>query len=316
MRRACLCWCLLSLAGLASACAGPHHEPDPVVSVEGPATSGGDATEVAAGGDDRERRIRELEARVAMQAAEVRSLRSELDDARARGESIVIGTPATPTPPDAEPAPDFTTYASEEDDESASRSRPVLRLYGTPTPEVSVLAGPPAPALVAAPPPGAFGRLPVVLTPGAPDSVPAIPTTPVVVAPEPSAPPTPSPADEAASAEYRAALAYVTAREWDLALDALGRFVTAHPDHAYADNAMYWRGEVLYARREYAAAITELTAMIERFPDGNKVPDALLRIGFAYQRLGESERARQIFRRVREQYPGSVAARTAPLEDA
>ncbi len=42
----------------------------------------------------------------------------------------------------------------------------------------------------------------------------------------------------------------------------------------------------------------------------------LLRIGFAYQRLGESERARQIFRRVREQYPGTVAARTAPLEDA
>ncbi len=56
--------------------------------------------------------------------------------------------------------------------------------------------------------------------------------------------------------------------------------------------------------------------MIEHFPHGNKVPDALLRIGFCLERLGESERAREVFRRVREQYPGTVAARTASREDA
>jgi tol-pal system protein YbgF len=139
--------------------------------------------------------------------------------------------------------------------------------------------------------------------------------SPVVVAAEVTAP-APSAADAAIAQEYRTALAYVSARQWELALASLGRFVAEHPDHAYADNAMYWRGEVLYARRDYAGAITELTAMIQRFPQGNKVPDALLRIGFAYERLGQGERAREMFRRVREQYPGSVAARTAPWEDA
>lgn len=308
MRRACLCSVVLALSGLPAGCGVARSDPPPVVHVD---TSGDEAL---ASGEAGDARIRELEARVAMQAAEVRSLRSDLEQARARGESVRVGAPSVAAH-DEEPAPDFTTLASDDEPETSGGSRPVLRLYGAPAPDVSVLPGPVAPVVVAAPPAGALGRLPVVLTPGAPDSVPAIPTTPVLVASEVSAP-VASPADEAIAVEYRAALAYVTARQWDLALDALGRFVLAHPEHAYADNAMYWRGEVLYAQRDYAAAITELTAMIERFPAGNKVPDALLRIGFAYQRLGESERARQIFRRVREQYPGTVAARTAPLEDA
>lgn len=305
MRRACLCSLVLSLAGLAAGCGGAPAQPAPVAAST---TSGAEAEDSA--------RIAELESRLEVTTAEVRSLRSDLDEARARGESVHIGSSAsTSGAPADESPPDFTTLASDDEPVEGS-SRPVLHLYGTPRPEVTVLAGPAAPSIVAAPPPGGFDRLPVVLTPGAPDSVPAIPMLPVAVAPDAPPPPAPSDADVAAVAEYRAALALVSAREWDLALASLGRFVTLHPNHAYADNAMYWRGEVLYAQRDYAAAITELTAMIQRFPQGNKVPDALLRIGFAYQRLGESERAREIFRRVREQYPGTVAARTAPLEDA
>lgn len=309
MRRACSCVVVLSLAGLWAGCGGaPSTTPSTSESVA--ATSGGETSDP---------RIDELEARIAVQSAEVRALRSELAEARARGESVRIGGAAERSP-DGEAAPDFTTLAGGDDEEpapSSGPSRPVLRLYGAPPPpsSVAVLAGPPAPSLLEAPPEGALARLPVVLTPGAPDSVPAIPLSPVAVA-APTPAPSATPAVEPAVAEYRAALAYVSARQWDLALAALGRFVTEHPDHAYADNAMYWRGEVLYARRDYAAAITELSAMIARFPQGNKVPDALLRIGFAYQRLGESERAREIFRRVREQYPGTVAARSAPWEDA
>ncbi|MFO0681352.1 MAG: tol-pal system protein YbgF [Sandaracinus sp.] len=306
MRRACLWSISLSLAGLAIGCGGAAT-PAPAASACA-ATSGGE--------DARDQRIQELEASLATRTAEVQSLRSALASGEER-QVVRIGDDAT-SGADERVLSDFTTLDGDGEvvASASSSSRPVLRLYGAPPPpSVSVLAGPAAPAIVAAPPTGALGRLPVVLTPGAPDAVPAIPTTPVVVAPDPPAPLAPAPEDEVAAAEYRAALAHVSAREWDLALEALGRFVQAHPDHAYADNAMYWRGEVLYARRDYAGAITELTRMVERFPHGNKVPDALLRIGFAYERLGEPERAREMFRRVREQFPGTVAARSAPMED-
>jgi tol-pal system protein YbgF len=304
MRRACLCSLVLSLAGLGC---GSAPAPSTTAPVESATTSGDEAT----AHEERDQRIAALESGLATQSAEVRALRSALSDAAARGESVHIGGVAGA--PGAEPEPDFTTLASDDDETVPTSSRPVLRLYGAP--DVSVLPGPIAPPMVAAPPPGALGRLPVVLTPGMPDSVPAIPISPLVVAAEVSAP-APSALDRVIADEYRAALAHVSAREWELALASLSRFVAAHPDHAYADNAMYWCGEVLYARRDYAGAITALTSMIERFPQGNKVPDALLRIGFAYQRLGQGERAREMFRRVREQYPGTVAARSAPWEDA
>jgi tol-pal system protein YbgF len=319
MRRARLvvlfCWLSgLSSAGLAIGCAGTAAGTSTVTTAE---TSGGDV----------ERRVEQLESQLALSTSEARALRAELEAARARPEVVHIGDPrSSPRDEDSAEEPSVVLSDSLEDavEPEAERegSRPVLRLYGPPvvsraasSPDVAALPGSVAPPIVAAPPIGALDRLPVVVTPGAPDDVPAIPETPIIVAaPSPTrAEPT---VEGPAELEYRAALAHVSAHRWSDALSALSAFVTAHPDHPYADNAMYWRGEVLYAEREYAQAITELTSMIEHFPRGNKVPDALLRIGFCFQRLGESERARQIFRRVREQYPGTVAARTASREDA
>jgi tol-pal system protein YbgF len=311
----------LSSAGLLVGCAGTAATTGSVATVE---TSGGDAPTDDVAADER---VRVLESQLAESTAEARSLRAELDAARDRHEVVRIGEPRTSSE-DATDAEERTVVLSDsiapaDDERSSGGSRPVLRLYGPPAPlgrpalssDVAALPGPVAPPIVAAPPIGALDRLPVVVTPGAPDEVPAIPDAPIIVA-APS-PTRAAPAiDGPAEIEYRAALAHVSAHRWDAALAALSAFVTAHPDHPYADNAMYWRGEVLYAERDYAAAITELTSMIEHFPSGNKVPDALLRIGFCFQRLGESERARQIFRRVRDQYPGTVAARTASREDA
>jgi tol-pal system protein YbgF len=318
---------LVAPTGLALGCAGTAAEPERPVHARAETTSGSDAESVTAPDassaaalvterDARDRRIAELESRLALSTAEARDLRAELDAARERHGSVRIGEPTASREDDADLG--RATSVETEPAEDDGGGRPVLRLYGAPPPpSVAALPGPVAPPIVPPPPPGALDRLPVVMTPGEPDSVPAIPLTPVVVATAaPATATVESDPHDPIALEYRAALAHVSQREWDQALSALGRFVTAHPSHPYADNAMYWRGEVLYAQRDYPGAIAELSAMIERFPHGNKVPDALLRIGFSYQRLGERERAREIFRRVREQFPGTVAARTASREDA
>jgi tol-pal system protein YbgF len=145
--------------------------------------------------------------------------------------------------------------------------------------------------------------------------VPAIPEAPIAVAaPAPVAPPAPR-RDDAAVAAYRAALSDLAARRLDEALAGLDAFLRAHPRHPYADNALYWRAEIHYARRDYRGALVELSALIERYPSGNKVPDALLRIGLCHERMGDRARARQVFQRLRTQYPDSVAARMASRED-
>ncbi|HJL16567.1 MAG TPA: tol-pal system protein YbgF, partial [Sandaracinaceae bacterium LLY-WYZ-13_1] len=122
--------------------------------------------------------------------------------------------------------------------------------------------------------------------------------------------------DEPAVRQYRAALRHLSERRLGQALEGLEAFLREHPSHPYADNALYWRGEVQYARRDYRRALGAFSELIERYPRGNKVPDALLRIGLCYERMGQRARARRVFDRLRAQYPESVAAQMASREDA
>jgi tol-pal system protein YbgF len=118
--------------------------------------------------------------------------------------------------------------------------------------------------------------------------------------------------DPAAKRAYDAALSLVTARQYPQALDALAAFLVKWPDHPYADNAMYWRGEAYFARGEYARASEQFEGVLARFPGGNKVPDALLKLGLCAQKAGDPAKAKAYFDRLAQQYPQSEAARRIP----
>lgn len=274
----------------------------------------------------RGRRIRELESRLAMRDAEVRDLREEVDQqASEAAEELAASRPSLRIRA-AEPEPDAAhgaEPATPEPEHAEDEPRVVLRLYGPPpafagelppvATTVDLGTGTPgamrAPLYLPAPPPAGLGRLPVFATSGAMEPVPPIPEQPVYVVASPA------PRVDGSVAEYQAALQLVSARRFEDAFAALSAFLRAHPDHSYADNAMYWRAETLYARRDFRGAELELGEMVRRFPQGNKVSDALLRLGFCRQRQGDPEGARQYFRRVVAGFPGSVAARLASRED-
>jgi tol-pal system protein YbgF len=92
---------------------------------------------------------------------------------------------------------------------------------------------------------------------------------------------------------YRQALALVQARRHDEAVAALRAFVKDFADHDYADNAQYWLGECFYDRQDYSAALREFRKVPEMFPQGNKVPDAQLKIAFSYLALGSRRPGRE-----------------------
>lgn len=251
-------------------------------------------------------RIRELEAALGLAQAEARALAEELRDVRAaeRTRATRIGG-ACSDPAEAEGI---------EEPAEASGPRPVLRLYG---PAPAPIPGPQAPPVVAAPPLPSI-RLPVTAGASADPSagVPAIPAAPVAIAAAPApARVRAAPADDPAVRAYREALAHLSERRLDEALAGLDAFLREHPRHEYADNALYWRGEIHYVRRDYRRALAELTALVERYPRGNKVPDALYRIGLCHARMGDRQRARSVFEELWARYPDSVAARLASRED-
>lgn len=129
----------------------------------------------------------------------------------------------------------------------------------------------------------------------------ALPIAPV--APPPNH--TPSPGAERA---FRDALAAYRQAKVELAYNRFARFLREHQHHPYADNARYWMGECRYDAKEYRQAVREFAAVIEQYPRSNKVPDALLKLGLAYEKLDEQSKARRAFSDLIAGYPRSAMA--------
>jgi tol-pal system protein YbgF len=92
---------------------------------------------------------------------------------------------------------------------------------------------------------------------------------------------------------------------------AFQQFVGANPDSELADNALYWIGESRFARADYRGALAAFRETLDRYPEGNKVPDALLKAADCLARIGDVDGARATYADVVRLYPASAAAVSA-----
>jgi tol-pal system protein YbgF len=112
---------------------------------------------------------------------------------------------------------------------------------------------------------------------------------------------------EPSHGDYDKAYAAYLAHRYDEALPLFKAFVEKHPQHHLADNAQYWVGEIYYDTEDFPTAILAFQEVVTKYGNGNKAPDALLKIGFAYIALDDPENARIFLKRVVKNYPFSEA---------
>jgi tol-pal system protein YbgF len=231
------------------------------------------------------RHIAELEARIALLEADARQTREIAAPPQRSTETIRIGATHV-----AAPEPPVALTAAEEEPLTAADNRrlPSLRLYGRPSP-------------------GAPNRAPLPEVPVVTESLAVVPL-PTQRAKDQSA------GRDDATAGYRNALRLLQERRFDQALTAFSAFVTGNPSHALVPKALYWRGEARYAKREYSLALSEFEALLARFPESDKAPDALLKVAVCFRHLGDEDKAQASFRRLRATYPNSQAASIASRE--
>jgi tol-pal system protein YbgF len=114
-----------------------------------------------------------------------------------------------------------------------------------------------------------------------------------------------------AESVYQKAFKLLKESQYDQALNAFKDFLKDYPDSAFSDNAQYWLGEANYVKQNYELAINEYQALISTYPDSQKVSHALLKIGYSYAELGNAAEAKKILNRIKNQFPGTTAARLA-----
>jgi tol-pal system protein YbgF len=98
---------------------------------------------------------------------------------------------------------------------------------------------------------------------------------------------------------------------YDLAISEFRQYVETYPTSEMADNAQFWIGESLYAKKQINEAITEYDKVVQLFSKGDKVPAARFKKGMALIEIGQPDAGRAELVALIRLYPRSNEAQLA-----
>jgi tol-pal system protein YbgF len=330
---------------LASACAHGGDKPRVESGVAAGVAEKAELTHLQAQLAERDQAILQLEGRMAMLESSERQLREQLERAQTEAdqarETVRMGPAArgkaqAPVP-DPKPEPRLVLGNNPGSSLSlAGESRPLLRLHAERAGERSsgVRTSGGVDAALTHPsarfdreltssawtPPTTTERLTIAQVPALPtlSASARLPVAEPKLAPPASPAPVSAPAQSPRSASsgpadelYLHALDLLRRRELPEAMRELTAFLRGFPGDPRVARAHFWRGEISYAQRDFAAALGAFEQSLAREPSGDQTPDTLLRIVRCQQRLGAHERARATLNKLLRQFPDSEAARVA-----
>ena len=113
-------------------------------------------------------------------------------------------------------------------------------------------------------------------------------------------------ADAPPEEQYDIAYEMLMKRDFTGAEAALRSFIEVHPEHRLSGNAQYWLGETFYVREDYLSAARSFAEGYTTYPQSDKAPSNLLKLGMSLDALGRRDDACITFERLREEYPNAA----------
>ena len=112
---------------------------------------------------------------------------------------------------------------------------------------------------------------------------------------------------------YEQARTLLSSGQYEAAGAEFVRYLEGNPDGALAANARYWLGETYYVQRLYQEAAAEFSRVVSDYPDSNKLVDAMLKLAYTQDELGNTAAAMMTLERVRQDFAGADAANLATI---
>ncbi|WP_019613040.1 tol-pal system protein YbgF [Psychromonas ossibalaenae] len=117
------------------------------------------------------------------------------------------------------------------------------------------------------------------------------------------------PSSESEKVAYQSAVDLVLVnKDFEQAITAFEAFVIDYPKSPYVANSQYWLGQLLYKNKKRNEARSAFLIVTEKYPDSNKRPDSLFKIGIIDEYLGDIASAEEFYKKVLKEYPSSSAA--------
>lgn len=120
-----------------------------------------------------------------------------------------------------------------------------------------------------------------------------------------------------AASVYQDAFTALRERRYDVAEKGFTDFLARWPDDALVPNAQYWLGETYYVRNDFERAARIFAESYQKFPQGPKAPDNLLKLALSLAGMGKKTEACLTFAQLKKEYPaGSVPVLTRAETEA
>ena len=110
---------------------------------------------------------------------------------------------------------------------------------------------------------------------------------------------------------YRRGVEQLQSKAPDAAILSFYDLIATYPESPLRESAQYLVADIYYQQKDWRGALAEFEALVAAVPRGEKIPDALVKIGFCQKDLGDTVRAKRTWERVVREYPASAAARQA-----
>ena len=108
-----------------------------------------------------------------------------------------------------------------------------------------------------------------------------------------------------ASKQYEFATSFLKVGDYPTAERAFREFVITNPDHKLAGNAQYWYAETFRIRQLYTDAASAYLEGYQKYPEGEKAPINLLKLGVSMIQIGEKDQGCKMISGVEKQYPNA-----------
>ena len=103
--------------------------------------------------------------------------------------------------------------------------------------------------------------------------------------------------------QYEFATSFLKVGDYTTAERAFREFVLDNPDHSLAGNAQYWYAETFRIRQLYTDAASAYLEGYQKYPQGEKAPINLLKLGISMVQIGEKDQGCKMINGVEKQYP-------------
>ena len=103
--------------------------------------------------------------------------------------------------------------------------------------------------------------------------------------------------------QYEFATSFLKVGDYNTAERAFREFVNTNTEHDLAGNAQYWYAETFRIRQLYTDAASAYLAGYQKYPQSEKAPINLLKLGVSLVQIGEKDQGCLMITGVEKQYP-------------